>query len=95
MERLGLSEAHPLGLETSEGWARGSRGALWKAPVALCPSPSCQRIRREVIAPCLMLGGSSAFGAGRKPVFFTSVFFEKWKAMPCDGTSATFNYERK
>ena len=102
MGRLGLWEAQPPGLETSEGWAWGSAGEggySGRPPllptVALRPSPSYLRTPREVIAPCLMLGGSSALGAGRKQIFFTSVFFEKWKAMPCNGTSTTFNYRRK
>lgn len=38
----------PLGLETSEGGH--GRGGL-RRPRQLYPSPSCQRIRREVIAP--------------------------------------------
>lgn len=53
------SEAHPWGWKPQRG-GHGEAGGTLEGPLALCPSPSCQRIRREVIAPCLMLGGSSA-----------------------------------
>ena len=93
MGRLGLSEARPGGLGTSEGWAGGRHSG--RLPVALRPSTSYQRTLREVTAPCLGLGGSSALSAGRKQMFFTNVFFEKWKAMPCNGTLTIFHYKRK
>ena len=91
----GLSEAHPGAREPQRGGQGEAAGHSGRPPVALRPSTPYQRTLREVTAPCLGLGGSSALSAGRKQMFFTNVFFEKWKAMPCNGSSTIFNYKRK